>query len=68
LKLISSQVGQVAPSRRPRWTCQRRLEKAVALLADDRLDQLITEEIAFDDLAGAMPRILAPGAPGLTAA
>lgn len=68
LRLISSQVGQVAPSRRPRWTCRRRLEKAVALLADDRLDQLITEEIAFDDLAGAMPRILAPGAPGLTTA
>ncbi|QCI69110.1 zinc-binding alcohol dehydrogenase [Phreatobacter stygius] len=68
LKLVSSQVGQVATSRRPRWTCRRRLEKAVALLADDRLDQLITEEIAFADLAREMPRILAPGAPGLTAA
>jgi threonine dehydrogenase-like Zn-dependent dehydrogenase len=68
LKLISSQVGQVSPSRRPRWSCQRRLEKAVALLADDRLDQLITEEVAFADLPAALPRILAPGAPGLTAA
>ncbi|WP_168201525.1 zinc-dependent alcohol dehydrogenase [Phreatobacter aquaticus] len=68
LKLISSQVGMVATSRRPRWSYQRRLEKAVALLADDRLDQLITEEVAFADLPAALPRILAPGAPGLMTA
>jgi threonine dehydrogenase-like Zn-dependent dehydrogenase len=68
LKLVSSQVGMVATSRRARWTYRRRLEKAVALLADDRLDQLITEELAFADLADAMPRILTPGAPGLMTA
>ena len=33
LKLISSQVGQVAPSHRPRWTHRRRLAAALALLA-----------------------------------
>ena len=65
LKLISSQVGQVAASRRPRWTPRRRLEKALSLLADGRLDALITEEIAFADLAGELPRLLGPGASGL---
>jgi threonine dehydrogenase-like Zn-dependent dehydrogenase len=67
LRLISSQVGEVAPSRRPRWTRRRRLEKAMALLADERLDGLITEEVPFEALADALPRLLAPGAPGLAA-
>lgn len=65
LKLVSSQVGQVAPSRRPRWTPRRRLGKALELLADARLDALVTEEVAFADLPAALPRLLAPGAPGL---
>lgn len=65
LRLISSQVGQVAPSRRPRWTRRRRLEKALMLLADDRLDHLLTEEVPFERLPHALPRLLAPGAPGL---
>jgi hypothetical protein len=65
LRLISSQVGEVAPSRRPRWTRRRRLEKALALLADERLDVLIGEEVRFEALADALPRLLAPGAPGL---
>lgn len=68
LKLVSSQVGMIATSRRPRWTYKRRLAKAVELLADDRLDRLITEEVAFADLVRDIPRILALGAPGLTAA
>jgi threonine dehydrogenase-like Zn-dependent dehydrogenase len=65
LRLISSQVGQVAPSRRPRWSHRRRLEKAMSLLADERLDALITEEVPFEELPQALPRLLAPGAPGL---
>ena len=68
LKLIASQVGQVAPSRRPRWTRRRRLEKALSLLADDTLDLLITEEASFQNLPGALPQLLAPGAPGLATA
>jgi NADPH:quinone reductase-like Zn-dependent oxidoreductase len=68
LKIVSSQVGEVSASRRPRWDHRRRLEKALALLADDRLDVLITEEVAFRDLTGEMPRLLAPGAPGLCTA
>ena len=65
LRLISSQVGQVSPSRRPRWSYARRLDKALALLADPRLDALITEEIDFADLPRELPRLLAPGAAGL---
>ncbi|MFZ4533201.1 MAG: zinc-dependent alcohol dehydrogenase [Alsobacter sp.] len=68
LRLVSSQVGQVSPSRRPRWTHGRRLAAALALLDDPRLDALITEEVAFSDLPAAVPRILAPGAPGLVTA
>ena len=68
LRLVSSQVGAVSPSRRPRWTCRRRLEKALALLADARLNALITEEVGFADLPAELPRLLAPGAPGLATA
>ncbi len=65
LRLVSSQVGQVAPSRRPRWSYARRLDKALELLADPRLDALITEEIPFADAPRELPRVLAPGASGL---
>lgn len=65
LTLVSSQVGQVAPTRRPRWTYGRRLAKALELLGDARLEALITEDVAFADLPQALPRLLAPGAKGL---
>ncbi|MDI4655753.1 zinc-binding alcohol dehydrogenase [Xanthobacter autotrophicus] len=65
LQVVSSQVGQVSPVRRPRWSHRRRLEKALSLLADPALDALITEEVAFDDLPQALPRILADGAAGI---
>jgi threonine dehydrogenase-like Zn-dependent dehydrogenase len=68
LKLISSQVGQVAPSRRPRWDHRRRMEKALALLADARLDALITAEVAFADLPAKMHRLVASDATGLVTA
>lgn len=68
LQLISSQVGLVSASRRARWNYARRAEAAMALLADDRLDALITDEIAFRDLPRLLPGLLAPGAAGLTAA
>jgi NADPH:quinone reductase-like Zn-dependent oxidoreductase len=60
LKLISSQVGRVAPSHHARWTPQRRLAAAVNLLADARLDALITPAVAFHDLPARLPAILAP--------
>ncbi|MHB2165975.1 zinc-dependent alcohol dehydrogenase [Alsobacter sp. R-9] len=68
LRIVSSQVGHVSPSRRPRWSHARRMDAALALLRDPALDALITEEIAFPDLPGAIPRILAAGAPGLVTA
>jgi len=64
LQLISSQVGQVSPSRRPRWPYARRLDKALALLADPLLDALIGEEIDFEAAPQELPRLLAPDAPG----
>lgn len=68
LRLISSQVGHVAPSHRARWSHRRRLQKAIELLDDPRLDAVITDEVAFDDLPRELPRLLAPDAPGLATA
>lgn len=65
LQIVSSQVGQVSPSRRPRWSHARRLAKALNLLADPRLDMLLGERVAFTNLAEELPRLLAPGAPGV---
>lgn len=55
LSLISSQVGQVAPSRRPRWSHRRRLAKAVEMLADDRYEQLLGVDAAFDEAPTRLP-------------
>ena len=65
LQLISTQVGQVSPSRRPRWDYARRMGKAMELLKDERLDALIDVEVAFDDLPARAGDIFAPGAKGL---
>ena len=65
LRLVSSQVGQVSAARRPRWSYRRRLEAALALLADPVLDALFSEEIPFDDAPTRLPAALAPGAAGL---
>jgi len=61
LSIISSQVGRVAPSHRTRWPYARRLAAALALLADARLDALLTAPVRFADLPSQLPRILAPG-------
>jgi len=58
LRLVSSQVGRIAPSHRPRWTHGRRLAAALALLADARLDALLAPAVAFQDLARRLPDIL----------
>jgi threonine dehydrogenase-like Zn-dependent dehydrogenase len=65
LKLIASQVGKVAPSHRRDWSHRRRLEHAIGLLADDRLDVLLEPAIAFEDLPNRLPFILAAGSPTL---
>ncbi|ARN81156.1 zinc-dependent alcohol dehydrogenase [Methylocystis bryophila] len=65
LQLISSQVGQLSPSRRPRWTYARRLDKALELLADPLLDALISEEVDLEATPRELPRLLGAGARGL---
>jgi len=58
LRLISSQVGRIAPSHRPRWTHARRLAAALELLADPRLDALLAPAIVFQDLARRLPDVI----------
>ncbi len=57
LQLVSSQVGQVSPSRRSRFDYARRTQAALALLADERLDALISEEIAFAEAPARLPAL-----------
>lgn len=66
VKLISSQVGTVSPQHAARgWVYSSRLQAALRLLADDKLDLLITEQIPFAELAPAIPRLLSANAQGL---
>ena len=65
LKLVSSQVGKVSPSRRPRWDYARRLRAALRLLEDARLDALVAAAIPFAEAATRVPLCLTPGASGL---
>jgi len=58
LELISSQVGQVAARRRPRWDYRRRLEAALGLLSDPVLDKLVDKAIDFEDAPRLLPGIL----------
>ncbi|CAD7038951.1 dehydrogenase [Pseudorhizobium endolithicum] len=59
LSIVSSQVGSVAAGRRARWNPARRLRKALDLLADERLDVLISGETPFADIAEPYPGIIA---------
>jgi len=58
LKLVSSQVGRIPAVRAARWTYQRRLSQALSLLADPVLDDLISGETSFDNLATEYAGIL----------
>jgi threonine dehydrogenase-like Zn-dependent dehydrogenase len=57
LRIQSSQVGSVPAARRARWTNRRRLELAVSLLADARLDVLVSGESRFEDLPNTMTEL-----------
>jgi NADPH:quinone reductase-like Zn-dependent oxidoreductase len=57
LRLLSSQVGKVAPSHRSRWTHGRRLAAALALLGDPKLDTLIAPAVAFDELPAKLAAV-----------
>ena len=57
LTIRSSQVGNLPPHQRPRWTYRRRLALALRLLADPRLDGLINEHSAFSQLPQTLKRL-----------
>jgi NADPH:quinone reductase-like Zn-dependent oxidoreductase len=57
LKIISSQVGHVAPSHRSQLNHSDRLERAIALLADGCLDALVENAVSFEDLPSILPRV-----------
>jgi len=58
LKIVSSQVGKVAPSRRATTSHRQRLEQAIDLLADARLDALLMPAVPFPELPERLPDIL----------
>jgi threonine dehydrogenase-like Zn-dependent dehydrogenase len=62
LRLLSSQVGKVAASHRPRWAYHQRLSAALALLDDPALDALIAPVVEFADLPERLPALLAADA------
>lgn len=66
LRLISSQVGTIPPHRRSRWTTARRLKTALELLREDVYDELISEEIPFDDAPSKLSATLSYNSPGIT--
>jgi threonine dehydrogenase-like Zn-dependent dehydrogenase len=57
LRLLSSQVGAIAPAQRPRWSHRRRLGLALELLTDPLLDCLITAQSPFEALPAMLARL-----------
>ena len=57
LTLKSSQVGRIPSDRAARWDHRRRMQAALELLLDPRLDALISGESDFDDLPRTMERL-----------
>lgn len=60
LKVVSSQVGKVAPSRRATTSHRQRLQQAIELLADARLDALLMPAVPFYELPERLSNILDP--------
>lgn len=65
LTIRSSQVGHVAASRRASTGYGDRMLRALEALRDPRIDAFVTEEVAFQDLPTALPRLLGDGAEGI---
>ncbi|MGI9523541.1 MAG: zinc-dependent alcohol dehydrogenase [Hyphomicrobiaceae bacterium] len=59
LRLVASQVGRVAPTMRSRWSLRRRLDKAISLLDDSRLDCIVASDLPFANAAEMFPKVLA---------
>lgn len=58
IRLQSSQVGHVSASHRPRWTHRKRLQAAMGMLVDERLDVLLNHSVDFEDLPHLLPHLL----------
>jgi hypothetical protein len=58
--LKSSQVGSVAAAQRARWSAARRMQLALRLLKEPRLDALISGESAFEELPRVLARLASP--------
>ena len=67
LRLLASQVGQVAPSMRGRRSHRQRLALALELLKDPVLDRLISQEVPLSQLPGALERLYAADSRALCA-
>ncbi|MCK2044652.1 zinc-dependent alcohol dehydrogenase [Chromohalobacter moromii] len=65
LTLRASQVGGVSPARRARRSHSQRLQLALSLLRDARLDALIDGESDFADLPTTLGRLSTAHRPGL---
>jgi len=61
LRLICSQVGQVATAQRTHYTHRQRLALALRLLSDPAWDQLITGSTPFADLPTLLPALAKDG-------
>ncbi len=61
LRLISTQVGSIAPAMRGRRTYAQRLALALDLLADPTYDALLEPPTRFETLPETMPSLLAAG-------
>ncbi len=61
LRIISSQVGSIAPAMRGRRGFAQRLALALELLGDARYDGLLEPATNFEDLPHAMGKLLAGG-------
>ncbi len=57
LTIKSSQVGRLPPERLNRWTRSSRLTLALELLHDKRLDVLINQQSAFEELPSVMTEL-----------
>jgi len=61
LQFKSSQVGHIAPTMRSRWDYARRLQLALSLLDDSKLDALISGESHFAELPETLAWLCQPG-------
>ena len=57
LKIVASQVGQVAEGRRARRTRAERLQTALRLLRDERFEALLTGQSPREELPAVMDQI-----------